>query len=53
MFSHDWIYLYINRIAASYGETTPEELTGKSFLEVYPRVIETGDVQANGEMYDQ
>ncbi|HNP98962.1 MAG TPA: PAS domain S-box protein, partial [Bacteroidia bacterium] len=41
MFSHDWIYLYINRIAASYGETTPEELTGKSFLEVYPRVIET------------
>lgn len=41
VFSFDWTYLYVNKIAASYGENTPENLIGKSFLDIYPRVVNT------------
>lgn len=41
VFSFDWTYLYVNKIAASYGEDTPENLIGKSFLDIYPRVVST------------
>ena len=39
VFAFDWTYLYVNKIAASYGESTPENLIGKSFLDIYPRVV--------------
>lgn len=41
VFSFDWTYLYVNKIAAAYGESTPENLIGKSFLDIYPRVVKS------------
>ena len=42
--SPEWRYVYINKAAAIQGRSTPQELTDKTMLEVYPGIESTGDV---------
>ncbi|MBE0583397.1 MAG: PAS domain S-box protein, partial [Desulfofustis sp.] len=37
----DWRYLYVNRTAARHGRKKPEELLGRSMLEIYPEIDNT------------
>lgn len=39
--SPDWIYLYVNEVAARHGRATPQELVGHSMLERYPGIDQT------------
>ncbi len=37
----DWTYLYVNEIAARHGHQKPENLLGRTMLEIYPGVEHT------------
>jgi len=34
----EYRYLYLNRVAAEHGQTTPEELVGRTMMEAYPGI---------------
>ncbi|MCX7876710.1 MAG: PAS domain S-box protein [Melioribacteraceae bacterium] len=41
--SHDWTYLFVNKVAVGYIGKPKEEIIGKKYYEVHPEVIEQGD----------
>jgi len=38
---HDFRYLYVNPAAAAHGRSTPEQLVGRTMMEVYPGIEQT------------
>lgn len=41
VFSWDWTYLYVNQAGAKHGDTTIEDLQGRTLLECFPNIKET------------
>jgi PAS domain S-box-containing protein len=39
--NRNWVYLYVNEEAAKHGQQKPENLIGKTMLEIYPGVEKT------------